>query len=134
MFEQLDDSDDVDWRFFDLETPASNSPLISSFSEEQSLPSKAPEQKLGTSQSSPKKATTGKHAGTKWENTFASSIILQHKGSPISRKQGPRKSGRRRGHLDPEQKRRASAVRKKGACWDCWLLKVPVSSKRQSIG
>jgi hypothetical protein len=125
----------MDWSSFDFETLASNNPLISSFGEEeQSLPSKAPEQKLGTSQSSSKKATPEKHAGTKWENTFASSIILQHKGSQISRKQGPRKSGRRRGHLDPEQKRRASAVRKKGACWDCWLLKVPVSSKWQSIG
>jgi hypothetical protein len=88
-FEQLGDSEDIDWRFSDFETVARDNPLMSNFGEDkQKLPSKAPEQKLGTSQSFPRKPTPEKHADTKWEYTFVSPITIQHKGSQISRKQG----------------------------------------------
>jgi hypothetical protein len=69
----------------------------------------------------------------KWENTFTSShSSAQDPNQPIG-KQRPkikpqRKQGRRQGPLDPAKAKRASQIRRIGACWSCWLLKTPVST------
>ena len=41
---------------------------------------------------------------------------------------GVRGQSRRKGALDAETLRKAREVRKLGACWNCWVMKIPVSS------
>lgn len=41
---------------------------------------------------------------------------------------GGRGQSRRKGALDAETLRKAREVRKLGACWNCWVMKIPVSS------
>jgi hypothetical protein len=37
------------------------------------------------------------------------------------------KYGRRKGKLDAKAAEKARRIRKVKACWDCWVMKVPVS-------
>lgn len=41
--------------------------------------------------------------------------------------------GRRKGKLPKKTKEKAARVRKVGACWNCWLLKVSVSIATSTI-
>lgn len=41
--------------------------------------------------------------------------------------QKQRKSGCRAGPLKPENAKKASEMRRRRACWSCWLSKIPVS-------
>jgi hypothetical protein len=61
-----------------------------------------------------------------WEHTVVSeggvSVLLE------STAEGTRPViGRRKGRLDPEVKAKAAHLRQIGACWRCWISKVPVS-------
>jgi hypothetical protein len=62
-----------------------------------------------------------------WEITVIRKDGLQTVSENIQQESNQRTSGCRRGKLLPENRDKAQRVRKLGACWRCWVLKVPVS-------
>ena len=63
-----------------------------------------------------------------WEHTVIEKggLMIVNEGGP-----GPENHGRRGGRRKPlpeEVKKKVARVRKVGACWPCWLLKMPVSA------
>lgn len=65
-----------------------------------------------------------------WEHTVVRKGGLERVFEHIPEK-STHKFGCRKGSLHPKVKEKARRIRKLGACWACWVLKVPVS--RQSI-
>lgn len=61
------------------------------------------------------------------QSTFTFVAHDQSEGNSVGRGQS-----RRKGALDAETLRKAREVRKLGACWNCWVMKIPVSPCLQS--
>jgi hypothetical protein len=60
--------------------------------------------------------------------TYAKFTFVGHNGS------SKREHCRRRGALDEATLKKSREVRKLGACWNCWLMKVPVSLTPYLLG
>lgn len=63
----------------------------------------------------------------KWDHTVVRDGGPHRVPASIQVEPSPKTFGCRRGKLPPETKEKAKKVRQIGACWPCWLLKVPVS-------
>jgi hypothetical protein len=86
-----------------------------------------------SSQSQEKRTRSGRTSSTKrkereqgWEHVVVAQGGLL-KVSEISEEEPRRPTGCRTGGLDPKTKEKARRIRKVGACWSCWVQKVPVS-------
>lgn len=64
------------------------------------------------------------HNPSKSGNTSTFTFVGHDENHGIS---GGRGQSRRKGALDAETLRKAREVRKLGACWNCWVMKIPVS-------
>jgi hypothetical protein len=84
---------------------------------------------------SPKRKAVMENDPVKWEHTFVLSDSFRRAGNQELKQITSRKMGRRCGPLQPELAERASLMRKVGACWHCWIFKVPVSflKKKKSL-
>jgi hypothetical protein len=52
----------------------------------------------------------------------------------VSGEETRKPTGCRTGQLDQKTKEKAHRIRKMGACWNCWVQKVPVSLSPSIIG
>jgi hypothetical protein len=67
----------------------------------------------------------------KMENALSQSHFFQkveciESPAQTSMYQNHRKTGRRTRPLSPERKKKVASIRRSGACWSCWLSKIPV--------
>jgi hypothetical protein len=71
-------------------------------------------------------SSKGKGKEPSWEH-----VVVAKGGlltvSEIPDEETRRSGGYRTGKLDPQTKEKAHRIRKMGACWKCWIGKVPVS-------
>lgn len=78
--------------------------------------------------SNPVKSAKGKSKTTLgWEHTVVRKDGLAQLFEYTREEASPKRFGCRKGELLPEIKEKVRRVRKLGACWTCWILKVPVS-------
>jgi hypothetical protein len=81
------------------------------------------------------KSTKGKAKGTlEWEHTVVRKGGLERVYEHTQKEPSQKSFGCRKGKLQPEVKEKARRVRKLGACWTCWVLKVQVSHQYWIIG
>ncbi|KAE9364605.1 hypothetical protein N431DRAFT_354919 [Stipitochalara longipes BDJ] len=75
-------------------------------------------------QDSPPESTNGAHrlSISANQSTFTFVSHDENEGQSVGRGQS-----RRKGALDAETLRKAREVRKLGACWNCWVMKIPCS-------
>jgi hypothetical protein len=74
------------------------------------------------------KSKKGKAKGTlEWEHIVVRKGGLERVCEHVQKEASQKSFGCRKGKLQPEVKEKARRVRKLGACWPCWVLKVPVS-------
>jgi hypothetical protein len=74
------------------------------------------------------KSVKGKARSTLgWEHTVVRKDGLAQLLEYTREEASPKRFGCRKGELPPETKEKVRRVRKLGACWTCWVLKVPVS-------
>jgi len=75
-------------------------------------------------QESPRESTNSAHRPSlsTIQSTFTFVSHDENEGHSVGRGQS-----RRKGALDAETLRKAREVRKLGACWNCWVMKIPVS-------
>jgi hypothetical protein len=62
-----------------------------------------------------------------WEHVVVAKGGLPSLSAGNGEDEARRQNDRRPGRLDPQTKERARRIRRVGACWSCWIQKVPVS-------
>jgi hypothetical protein len=79
-------------------------------------------------------AKRAKTKGISWQHTVVMNGGLQRVPDLDATAEEPDQNqktfGVRKGALDPGTKEKARRIRQLKACWACWVLKVPVSSRR----
>jgi hypothetical protein len=75
-------------------------------------------------QDSPRESTNGSHRPPISGSQATFTFVAHDEGDGHSAGRG---QSRRKGALDAETLRKAREVRKLGACWNCWVMKIPVS-------
>ena len=80
------------------------------------------------------KTSKGKEkADPGWEHTVIRKDGLTFISEVSSSDSSQDRYGRRKGKLDAKAAAKARKIRKLGACWDCWVMKVPVSLPFQKM-
>ena len=74
-----------------------------------------------------RKASKGKETDQGWEHV----VVAKGRLLTVSGEETRKPTGCRTGSLDQKTKEKAHRIRKMGACWNCWVQKVPVSLFRR---